>query len=730
MKKNICKIMAVILFVLTLVPMSFTSNAATTEAAATRAIYVVYDNSGSMYSTDNKAWSQAAYAMEVFAAMMNFENGDVMKIFPMHDVTTDGDQGTQMKSSIVLNNQSDIAQIRNMYTPNPGGTPYTQVNNASEELKKILNDGGADEGWLIVLTDGIFDSDIPGDGLRNDLIAKAEEMENLNVQYLAMGSNIESVPEGDGSVGFYSQKAETSAEVVNELAVISNRIFRRNEYVGYQNGNVLNFDIPLNKLIVFAQGKNVKVNALTNAEGVSIPQQESCEVSCSSTSGAGLTSFVTVPPVKDTSLKGVVTVFASGEPITEGAYTLDVSGADSIKLYYEPDVKFGVGLFKEDNQIVDTAIENGTYTLKVGFVNRLTGAFIEHSELLGTPEYVVTVNGDTQSYSGENRLTQEITLDVEGDTLEIDASVTYLNDYKDHAALSFAVSTLEMTVQGPEVIKLKEMENEENHYFVSITRNGEPLTEDEWNNAVLGIETLNSKGEPFALEWDVKKGSEVSTWILKPKYAKGDLFKTDTGEADVSVRISMDISGREYYKSKSFPLTIEDDKTMMDFLKRYWKRIVISLALLILFLGYIPPFKKRFSRKMKKRPSIECTSEQIGVHDMMVKGSFAKSLITVLLPYKAEEGRLSFSPAPVKKTAKIKATGGSGMAILNTSAFAGKEEVTFNGMSIPENYKGNYNISASTIIAVATKEFTYTCIPNVQKTADGSIKRAKGKKKR
>ena len=60
--------------------------------------------------------------------------------------------------------------------------------------------------------------------------------------------------------------------------------------------------------------------------------------------------------------------------------------------------------------------------------------------------------------------------------------------------------------------------------------------------------------------------------------------------------------------------------------------------------------------------------------------------------------------------------------------FFGKENITFNGMSIPENYKGNYRMSASTIISMTTQEYTYTCIPNVQKTADGSIKRAKGKK--
>lgn len=47
---------------------------------------------------------------------------------------------------------------------------------------------------------------------------------------------------------------------MNELAEISNRIFKRNEYAGYSSEDSgLEFDIPLRKLIVFAQGKDVKI---------------------------------------------------------------------------------------------------------------------------------------------------------------------------------------------------------------------------------------------------------------------------------------------------------------------------------------------------------------------------------------------------------------------------------------------------------------------------------------
>lgn len=173
-----------------------------------------------------------------------------------------------------------------------------------------------------------------------------------------------------------------------------------------------------------------------------------------------------------------------------------------------------------------------------------------------------------------------------------------------------------------------------------------------------------------------------------------------------------------------YPVTYKDHE---DYLKHYWKHIVISLLLLILILGYVPPFKKRFARSIKKRPSIECSAEKIGLRDNVMKGNFEKDLASRLLPYVPETGRLTFSPTPVKKTAKVRASGGGSMLILNTSAFAGKEEITFNGMSIQENEKGHHRISASTIIVVSTPEFTYTCIPNVQRTANGEIKRGKRK---
>lgn len=648
MKKTIQRVLAAVILFAMILSGGFSEvgkvHAEKQQGTTKRAIYVVFDNSGSMYGDGNKAWSQATYAMEVFAAMMNYESGDVMKVFPMHDITTDGNTGSATKSSMEIRGKDDIAQIHNMYTPKPGGTPYTQVNNAAGELTKLLNAGSVDEGWLVVLTDGDFDN-----------------------------------------------------------------------------------DIPLRKLIVFAQGKDVKIGSLKNEEGGEVKLQSDTAVSYSSTDGAGLTTFVKSTPVKDTSLKGQVAVFADESPIVAGNYTLDVSGADSIQIYYEPDVKFEAGLYKGDTKMEEGTIEGGAYTVKVGFVDQLSGKYIKSSKLLGEPKYTVSINGETQELTGKDGASQSIDVEVDGESLELTADVNYLKDYTDSASYTFKVCTLDINVDAFKSANLKTLEDGANQITVEATRNDQPLTKEQWDAATLDVVSVNKDGEEFGIQWDVQKGSEVSTWIVTPKYKKGGMFATETGQADVTINVSAEIDGDGYGKAETVSVNIKDDKNIVDYLKHYWKHIVISLLLLILILGYVPPFKKRFARSIKKRPSIECSAEKIGLRDNVMKGNFEKDLASRLLPYVPETGRLTFSPTPVKKTAKVRASGGGSMLILNTSAFAGKEEITFNGMSIQENEKGHHRISASTIIVVSTPEFTYTCIPNVQRTANGEIKRGKRK---
>lgn len=726
MKKIISRFLSLILLAVFVLLPSPVSRAAEVMESGARAIYVVFDNSGSMYGPGNMAWSQATYAMEVFAAMMNYDSGDQMKIFPMHDVTTGGTEAT---SSITVKSISDIAQIHDMYTPQPLGTPYTQVNTAANELAELIDSGEAAEGWLVVLTDGDFDSDLPSTDLQTDLEQKAQMRDNMYVQYLAIGSDIKTVADANEEIGLYSQKVESSAQVINELAVISNRIFERNEYTGLRDDGTLSFDIPLSRLIVFAQGGSVSINSLKNKEGGEIDMESNYEVSCSSTEGGGLTSFVTETPAKDTSLKGQVAVFSDSSGIREGEYTLDVAGADSVSVYYEPDVRFGIGLYSGDEPVDAETIGGGTYSIRVGFINRLTGEFIENTSLLGEPQYTLTVNGEEYGLGGSTGAYQSVEIEADGEILELSADVTYLNNYTDHVELSFQVCTLDMEVEAPGAVSLKELPAGAGSMTVTARQNGAPLTEEQWKSALVEVESRDGEENEFPLQWDIQLGSEISTWIITPRYKDGDMFSTGTGQTDITVRISVEIGGQQYGSAENVKMEIRDDRTPIDYLKKYWKEITISIVILILILGYVPPFKKRFPRSMKRRPSIECEPQKIGINGSIVRGTFEKNMVSVFVPYRAETGRLTFAPAPAKKTAVLKAGSGGDIWIQNTSAFQGKDEITFNGISIPENYKGKYRMSASTIINVTTSDFVYTCIPNVQRTSDGRIKKSKGKRK-
>lgn len=703
MKRFTAAVLTAIMLFLLIVPAGTVF--AAEEKTTARAVYIVFDNSGSMYGKGNMAWSQATYATEVFAAMLNFENGDTMKVYPMHPVSTSGSKGESKETSVMLSKKKDIEKIHNMYTEAPGDTPYSQVNKASADLKKALDDGAADEGWLIVLTDGDFDNSVPSGGVAVDLTKKAQLASDMYVQFLAVGSGVTNVPAGDASVGFYSQKATSSAEVTAELAEICNRIFRRNSIDNYHSGETLSFDIPMKKIIVFAQGENVSVESMRSSEDIDVKKQDSYAVSYSTSGGSGLTSYVTEAPVADTSLKGAVVTFANDESLAEGDYTLDVSDADQISVYYEPDVEFGVILYDGETPVdAKDTLEARTYTAKMGFINRLSGEFVESSSLLGNASYRLKAGEQEYQLTSADGapVLQDITPSGTG-KFTLDAGVTYLAGYNDSVSLTYNVNDIKISIDSPEGVKLKTLEDKKNGVLITVTKGETPLSEEQWNS---GTVTVTSEAD---MEWLVEKGKEVSTYIAYPQYVEDDMFKTDTGAVDLTAQYSAVIDGKEQISTKTGELQVEDDKTIIDIIKRYWPQLLALLLLLILILGYIPPFKKRLPKRNKKRPVINCVAERPGLKDVKAHGVYKRDLLSALIPYMAQTGSLTFSPSPVRKTAKLKAAGGGGMYVTNVKAFAGKSNITFNGMSVEAGRTKKLRIPASSAITVRTDDYIYTC---------------------
>ena len=149
MKRVVCALLAMVM-VISLLPGAFFVANAASKQEKTRAIGIVFDNSGSMYDYGDQAWCRATYAMEVFASMMN--DGDVMQIYPMSPINLDGstrEEYTEDKP-LVIRGPGEAQTIRSICTPLAQTTPISTITAAYEGLKKTQ----ADERWLIVLTDG------------------------------------------------------------------------------------------------------------------------------------------------------------------------------------------------------------------------------------------------------------------------------------------------------------------------------------------------------------------------------------------------------------------------------------------------------------------------------------------------------------------------------------------------------------------------------------------------
>ncbi|MBR5264113.1 MAG: hypothetical protein IKV50_05390, partial [Clostridia bacterium] len=252
------------------------SAAKITKATKTYEIAVVFDNSGSMYAqTNGSAWCQAKYAMEIFASMIDYENGDKMTVFPMWEVVTDknkipkqteADLAGQTPSSqanknnaIKITKMGDLEKIHNLYTPVAGGTPIETVEDAYDYIKGSK----ADEKWLVILTDGKMQRKNPMDGLwysldESDVRTTLHGMasEDIKVQYIAFNRNPNNAYALESTENFYclGKVIASAKELEQEVVNVCNRIFQRDVLTEGLSGNSLNLKISMSKLIVFAQG--------------------------------------------------------------------------------------------------------------------------------------------------------------------------------------------------------------------------------------------------------------------------------------------------------------------------------------------------------------------------------------------------------------------------------------------------------------------------------------------
>lgn len=506
---------------------------ASAKPGETRAIAIVFDNSGSMYDVGDQAWCRATYAMEVFASMLNA--GDILQIYPMHPIKV-GDREYTMENPFQITDAAQASEIREIYTEDAGGTPIESIDCAVAGLQQLQSNNK----YMIVLTDGgTFSKN--GYGLskertKTELDKRIQEQagRNMSVMYLGIGSDA-CMPTTEESDAFIKRQAVNSEDVLSTLTDMCNLIFGRDTLPkNHLTDRSMDFDITMSKLIVFVQGENIADLQITGGPAGQLIS--SCQTKYS-TAGSG--DYNSVP---DTSLQGMMVTYTD---CGAGTYSIDYTGtATSVEVYYEPDADLDFVFTDAQGNTVNTnALYDGEYKVSFGMKDAKTGQLIA-SDLLGNPHYEgsYSVNGQPvqivhDGHSGE----VPVTLNM-GDTFSANLTVTYLSGYtitKDSSDFGWPEGGIQITSRPAGELVL-EISGGEAEYSLQNLEEGTPFTAKIYYQGELltgpELERVDLKWQPETSNAEIKETFAGDHYDLTLHY-KDPAAPQDTvcGECTVAI---------------------------------------------------------------------------------------------------------------------------------------------------------------------------------------------------
>ncbi len=401
-------------------------------------IYVVYDNSSSMYLSDNSSqavtrWVEADYAVRALAAMMNEE--DKLKIFVMGDYKT----GLPIPEKASANSWESTGSKMDYVDKVLGELKFTEwtyfeaVEAAAEELKEY-DDG--EDCWIVILTDGAFshpENVFPKysdkkERLQSELY-KITEDSNISIAYVPIG-NEEGLIKLDENLNkrIYvpneSDGEKNEDKIIRDVTDVINKIYQRvylnkdieKKYVSTETtGLEFSAGIPMERVIVFMQsagkettfeeykknrtsepsgesGKNVRDKDVIMFSGIdTIPEAEE-----------NVEGHNEIAPkhyddveFKYRELKGAIKTFSSTEQNTNGVYSYDMADFDTVNIYYQPAVDVKIEYQQEGEKVAhlnecetdadigvwtDRCIQEGQLDIQLTLVNKQTETMIEDDE--------------------------------------------------------------------------------------------------------------------------------------------------------------------------------------------------------------------------------------------------------------------------------------------------------------------------------------------------------------
>jgi hypothetical protein len=388
------------------------------QGGRSKAIHIVYDDSVSMIKdriNENSPyiysdrWAQNKYAMEVFAAML--EEKDSMSIYYLSHfdyIKPDNpNRGNLNAPPGITIKGSDIERVKKIHdkVTEAHNTPYNAVKKAYEDLKKT----NEDEKWLVVLSDGEFNYN-DGEEVAEGSIDVNEYFNEykrfVKIIFFAMGDVAEKrkIEEEKEKIFFY--QATDNKEILGKITEICNLIFNRNEFPRSEypalDMREIEFDLPMEDILVFAQGPDIKINGIKGASSYSPVYTLNVRNTDREKASINI-NFLNDREVITSNLTGVVAKFQN---IPKGKYSLDIDGTLSqpANVYIKPKVNLQIKIFKQKKEILDfNGIPEDRYKIQYGILNE-KGKFFEPKILKGLDitaelvnnEYSAVNSGDTK----------------------------------------------------------------------------------------------------------------------------------------------------------------------------------------------------------------------------------------------------------------------------------------------------------------------------------------------
>lgn len=515
--KRLISLLCTLALVLTMVGPAMTAFAVGEEEG--RVIDIVYDDSGSM-EVDNR-WSQALYAMEVFAAMLGDE--DEMNVYCMSDegrapVEVEGDDPDRVEKLVTALDDS-------------GNTPFNTVRAAAAD---ILAEAPEKDRWLVILTDGVFQNG-PSSGVQAQLEEYARQ--GVKVYYLALTSDESIKLTEDTSIGLYAEFAADSSQILPQITKMANQIFQQQvmpaSHIAVSGNTVtVDADIPLDQILIFAQGDGVSVSGMA-LSGTAMTATESHQVEVTDANAPSASAHA------DDGLRGAIQTYTAGStPFASGTWEFTCSDTSNLEIYYIAGADIDCHLTYNGVEVKnDEKHYAGEYGVSMRFIDPLTGDELTSDLLDGAVFTAEVINGaDVQ------------TIDASTSSIRLGQGDIQLNAWAELPGHVTVSSSHQYTVYPEPILldisaqlpgggyKLSALgENAEPILLtVSSQATGEKLSQEEWDAADLTVSC------PANINWLVRKGSEVGTWELRPDYVT-DMSDTDTGALELAVKVEYEI---------------------------------------------------------------------------------------------------------------------------------------------------------------------------------------------